>query len=479
VEARKGRGWAPERATRACVNPARAPHHLLCCRMWLLLQRHQACCLRRGVVSSTRSGRRHHHRQHPKAAPAYWRQRFPATAAFVGVAVARTREPARCLSSAAAAAAVQQGRSSQSSHGGLSFARRHVSMIYNFGMASSFLAFVATDILHLRCLSVLGTSCAIWFNYTRAPPWNAVCWGICFVSINMAQIVRLIVERQQGVTLSAKELELYHKHFAIHSLSPEGFRRLMDICTCRLDLPDGTVLVQQGEVTRTIMLVHCGTVNCVVSEPPQPGADDAVTSAATSRIVDVVTSGELSWLAELSFLANTEISEAGSDSSAATQKACLARRALASCITAPSSEAVGTTAPWALLAGNRGVSVATWRVDDLVALLESDPAIALAVRMSLAATVAGKLRRKLRREAAGIDAPNATATLASEATHYEQLLQVALCGGIVHPKAKRLLQDHRAQRSVTAEQHTAALQRVGWSGREFEDGALLVGGGAS
>ena len=56
------------------------------------------------------------------------------------------------------------------------------------------MAFLATDILHPRCLSVLGTSCAIWFNYTRAPPWHAVWWGLCFVSINLCQIGLLLQE---------------------------------------------------------------------------------------------------------------------------------------------------------------------------------------------------------------------------------------------------------------------------------------------
>jgi hypothetical protein len=56
----------------------------------------------------------------------------------------------------------------------LRFARAHAGTIYNVGMTASALAFLATDILHLRCLSVFGTCCAIWFNAQRAPPWNAV-----------------------------------------------------------------------------------------------------------------------------------------------------------------------------------------------------------------------------------------------------------------------------------------------------------------
>ncbi len=96
-------------------------------------------------------------------------------------------------------------------------------------MLSSCACFIATDILHLRLLSVLGTSCASFFNWNRAPPWNAVYWGLAFVTINATQIVLLVQERaRQPPSFTAEELEVFTQ-LSRHNLTPKGYAALLSI----------------------------------------------------------------------------------------------------------------------------------------------------------------------------------------------------------------------------------------------------------
>ena len=115
------------------------------------------------------------------------------------------------------------------------FAVKHAGTIYNVGMTSSLCAFVATDLLTLRCLAVFGTTCAVWFNYQvldfarfrfllltnfvkRAPPWNAVVWGLLFIGVNVFRITQILLERRTP-NFSAEELDIFSRHFhSVHNL---------------------------------------------------------------------------------------------------------------------------------------------------------------------------------------------------------------------------------------------------------------------
>ena len=137
--------------------------------------------------------------------------------------------------------------------------------------------------------------------------------------------------------------------------------------------------VQEGLATDQIFLVHEGEVECVVGDE--------------RTVVDVVKARGLGWIGEMTFLMDQQDLD--------TTTPLLPKAATASCITAVSSNAKqlkkedGT--------GDASVDTVTlvaWKVDDFKALLKHEPAIALAVHSSLGAAVAGKLRRKLRREVA-------------------------------------------------------------------------------
>ena len=147
------------------------------------------------------------------------------------------------------------------------FARNNAGTIYNIGMTASLCAFMATDLLTLRCLAVFGTSCAVWFNYQRAPPWNAVIWGLLFIAVNVVRIGQIMHERRQP-NFSAEELDIYSRHFHAvcsrfpvscfafsskspvlqHGVSTQQFAKLMDAAQWR---QQSTFLIDGGEEVST------------------------------------------------------------------------------------------------------------------------------------------------------------------------------------------------------------------------------------
>ena len=311
-------------------------------------------------------------------------------------------------------------------------------------MTCSMLAFVMTDILHLRCFAALGTSCAIFFNWQRAPPWNAVVWGLVFVSINVFQIGLLLQERLQ-TSLSTREQVVYDQIFARHGITPPEFAKLVKLASWRTLAP-GERLILEGEPVDSLVLLHAGKVECLVG----------------GRRVDLITGGrgaaEPAWLGELSFLSPTQkqLLAAGTVEEANVVAATGTPVATATCAALPAAEAAAAAA---------GETVAlVWNQRELKAFLEKDASIALAVQASLAAAVVLKLQRKVERQTAD-DARRRPIAL------YQELLGVVLCDGVVHPAEKRMLRQYRATHAVTKVEHDELVRSTGWSVAEFDDGA--------
>src|SRR5580700_8052424 len=89
------------------------------------------------------------------------------------------------------------------------------------------LSFLARDILWLRLLNVLaGVAFIVYFAAGAAPAWAPVGWNTLFLTINLAQIWRLVLERRP-VRLSADEMALYQ--LAFRGLTPREFACLLAI----------------------------------------------------------------------------------------------------------------------------------------------------------------------------------------------------------------------------------------------------------
>ena len=58
------------------------------------------------------------------------------------------------------------------------------------------LTYFTTDLLRLRLLSVVGTSCVIVYFYNRPEPMmNVVAWNLLFLVLNLVQLARMLRSR--------------------------------------------------------------------------------------------------------------------------------------------------------------------------------------------------------------------------------------------------------------------------------------------
>ena len=319
--------------------------------------------------------------------------------------------------------AAARGGEGESAVGLLALARRNAGTIYNFGMLSSCACFVATDILHLRLLSVLGTSCAIFFNWNRAPPWNAVYWGVAFVSINLTQIGLLIQERRRKPpNFTEEELQVFTQHFWRHELTTQDYFEVLAVGEWR-DFQPGKALMTQGKPTPHIILIHSGEVVCTVK-----GEHGDETE------VDRLQGGMAhSWVGELGYL-----NEEG--------------------LTKPQREALNDLPRTTCRAVSAPVRALVFEKAALRKLVADRPEIGLALNAALGSCVVSKLRHKLVKNES------------DQAEHYREMLMAVICDGIVHPAEKRMLREYRESHGISQQAHNRELERLGWSEVEWYDG---------
>lgn len=59
------------------------------------------------------------------------------------------------------------------------------------------LGYFTTDMLRLRLLSVVGTSCVVAYFYSQPEPMmNVVAWNLVFLLLNLGQVARMLRSRR-------------------------------------------------------------------------------------------------------------------------------------------------------------------------------------------------------------------------------------------------------------------------------------------
>jgi CRP-like cAMP-binding protein len=123
-------------------------------------------------------------------------------------------------------------------------------------------SFLVSDILWLRLLNVLAGGAFIAYFASATPlAWAPIGWNALFLSINLVQIWRLLMERRP-VHLSADELALHR--LAFRALTPREFVRLLAVgqwCEAR----PGDRLVEQGVRVERMLVLHAGSTDVVVA----------------------------------------------------------------------------------------------------------------------------------------------------------------------------------------------------------------------
>jgi len=128
----------------------------------------------------------------------------------------------------------------------------------NFGAITSLSGFMMSEVLYLRGLSIIGSLCGVTYNLTRVPKQlNAVAWAGVFITVNLVQIVRLLLD-QKEIKFNVEESSLYYKSFQPFGVDPKTFKRLMDDLAKWETTEAGQTLVKCGTPLRDVVVLTEG-----------------------------------------------------------------------------------------------------------------------------------------------------------------------------------------------------------------------------
>jgi len=100
--------------------------------------------------------------------------------------------------------------------------------------------------------------CGVTYNLTRVPKQlNAVAWAGVFITVNLVQIVRLLLD-QKEIKFNVEESSLYYKSFQPFGVDPKTFKRLMDDLAKWETTEAGQTLVKCGTPLRDVVVLTEG-----------------------------------------------------------------------------------------------------------------------------------------------------------------------------------------------------------------------------
>lgn len=120
------------------------------------------------------------------------------------------------------------------------------------------LAFMMSNILWLRGLTILSSLCAVvyYLKYLDEPLWINVFWEVTFISINVIQIF-LIFYSKRDIHFNEEERRIYQDIFP--GLSTTEYKKLLKISNL-VDSEKGEVLIEQGTQVLYLILICNGLV---------------------------------------------------------------------------------------------------------------------------------------------------------------------------------------------------------------------------
>ena len=114
------------------------------------------------------------------------------------------------------------------------------------------LSYLVKDMLWLRLLTVVaGVLLMTWALLQPEPMWASLAWNSLFLSINLYQSWRLILERRP-VRLSERETLLYR--LAFRTLAPREFVKLLAIGRWEEAKPDARIVERSRRLDRLLII---------------------------------------------------------------------------------------------------------------------------------------------------------------------------------------------------------------------------------
>lgn len=172
----------------------------------------------------------------------------------------------------------------------------YATLFLNFGSICTLTAFTRSDILELRCLSMMGSVSSVIYSITKRIYFPAI-WSAVFALTNAYKVFFILEERKgKAKNLSSTEERVYLNIFKAHGVTPRQFEKLIRIAK-EVHLKKGQCLVEKGEPFHSVFLVKSGSVDARTSMQRR------VTAASTDGSTRSQIGGDSGvWIGELAFL---------------------------------------------------------------------------------------------------------------------------------------------------------------------------------
>jgi CRP-like cAMP-binding protein len=187
-------------------------------------------------------------------------------------------------------------------------------IVLNVGSICTLMAFTRSDVLELRSLSVVGSTCSVVYQLTQVPiRWPPVLWSMLFAGVNSFKIYNILQERNSHVRLTEDQERMYVQHFLPHGVTPKQFEIVLHRAKIR-SYPKGSVILKQGDKLEKVQLVVRGATRANilgrrVSAASMPSSSSSAVSGddddSESMPVDTNPSPAArasAWIGEMTFL---------------------------------------------------------------------------------------------------------------------------------------------------------------------------------
>mmetsp|Transcript_23766 Transcript_23766/g.51694 ORF Transcript_23766/g.51694 Transcript_23766/m.51694 type:complete len:406 (-) Transcript_23766:79-1296(-) len=316
-------------------------------------------------------------------------------------------------------------------------------VVMNMGAILSLSGFMMSDVMHLRALSVCGSICGITFNISRKPPqYNAVMWGLVFVSVNVYHLYHLYLERTEDMTFNSNEMLLYTCHFQDWGVEPWQFKKLVKLDGCQFrSYKKGQVVVRDGQPLDHVLMVVRGEVSA---------EDPNVTSGSQPPLYTYRGDGRNGCV-----IGGTALV----DSTVRSRKY-----------------------PNRITAAEDNTCVVTWDTDKLASVMSNDKEIESAVLHALYVELIQGLRRdRKNKKHTGLHVDQMTDTL----LEFDKMVKSAIKDasterskkGVwikLRPEQKKSIRLYALDERITTSQRENLLSKYGWTLDEWDDGAKLT-----
>jgi CRP-like cAMP-binding protein len=176
-------------------------------------------------------------------------------------------------------------------------------IVLNIGSICSLIGFTRSDVLELRCFSMMGSLSAIVYKGFHKPlQWSPVLWSATFAVVNGVKIVQILLERNSTVNMTQAQQGIYDQFFMPHGITPKQFERIYNKAEI-IHIAKDECLIRKGDRLEYVYLIVDGWTRAnilgryLTAGSFQPPPDTSSSSSSTNKH-----SSSGAWIGEIAFL---------------------------------------------------------------------------------------------------------------------------------------------------------------------------------